>query len=80
MRLIMFFTCLVLKLGKIFQDSETKALAFFGMKLKRMNIFVMNARGEFDPVTGCGGDDCRVLRNDIIGVHKIKIRLIIHRV
>ena len=52
--------------GKIFQDCEPQTLAFFRMKLESMNIFLMDSGGEIDSITGGGGNDRRVLGNNII--------------
>jgi hypothetical protein len=37
------YCSLAVKVGKIFQNGKTQALAFFRMKLERMDIFVMDS-------------------------------------
>ena len=71
-----FFQGRLLKPGEISQKGQAQLLAFFGMKLKGIDIVPMNSRNKIHAILSGSRRHAGVIRRHIIGVHKIKIGVV----
>ena len=68
------------KSGKISENGESKLLAFFRVKLKGVDVFVMNSGNKIDSIIRSGSNGGLIFRHDVVRVDEIKIGLVGNRI
>ena len=66
------------KLDEIFQDMQADIAGFFGVELRRENIFKLKSRSDFLAVVGRRRDNFFVVGEGVIAVHEVEIRIIFY--
>ena len=65
----------LIELGKFSKERQTATLTFFRVKLESINIVVLNAGDKINSIKSCCGHDRRIVRQNIVGMDKVKISL-----